>query len=160
MGFSFVPGKASHDLHFSPVIELPRLLRDIGLVNININTTCKNQRCLFHLTSLQTRHSVSGAASSIHTCPLGSHLQPRLATRDFEISIMNTSRHASHGGVAGSTSVNAQRRDLGLDTRTRIATVDEFDRQYRDIKPGDEGKIRRRDVASPNDSVLNAWTCK
>jgi len=73
---------------------------------------------------------------------------------------METSRFAYGGGVVGPASLDAQRRDLGLSTRTRIATVDEFDKQYRDIKPGDENKIRRRDVASPNDSILSAWTCK
>jgi hypothetical protein len=71
---------------------------------------------------------------------------------------MDKSRFASNGAT-GPASLEAQRRDLGLSTRTRIATVDEFDRQYRDIKPGDENKIRRRQVASPNDSVLNAWAC-
>jgi hypothetical protein len=73
---------------------------------------------------------------------------------------MQTSRFASNGGAVEPASLSAQRRDLGLTTRTRIATVDEYDRQYRDIKPGDENKIRRRDVASKNDNILNAWNSK
>ena len=54
----------------------------------------------------------------------------------------------------------SQRLDLGVGRRTRLTTADEFDPQYRDIKPGDENKIRRRDVVSPNDAKLSAWNSK